>query len=324
MNKVISVIVPVFNTEKHLQKCIESIINQTYSELEIILVNDGSSDSSLEICNKYAESDKRIIVIDKINGGAASARNAGLEISTGDYVGFVDSDDYINLSMYELLLEAIKETDCKMSKSLLLPIQKRAYLEVVSGNEKLFLVSIGEVSVCNSLFERDLVNQVRFEEGSSYEDTIFMFSILKIVESVAILNKSLYAYCTHKDTTTTTPLKNKDLVKIDLYEDLEKYYSINLDKNKDYVRYISKGKRISLFDLIIKIANYGYEDSLNSNKVHEVIKSLHRLYKYKIMEIILYTGISLNKKIQMIIFSVSPKIYFQFKKKYNFLRGDIK
>ena len=99
--ELISVIVPVYNVESYLEKCIESIQNQSYKSLEIILVNDGSTDSSGDICDKYAAHDKRIKVIHKKNGGLSSARNAGLEVANGDYIAFVDSDDYIEITMYE-------------------------------------------------------------------------------------------------------------------------------------------------------------------------------------------------------------------------------
>lgn len=94
-NPKISVIVPIFNTAEYLHKCICSIQNQSYKNLEIILVNDGSADNSLNICNRFAEKDKRIIIIDKENGGVSSARNSGLDVVSGDYIGFVNSDDCI-------------------------------------------------------------------------------------------------------------------------------------------------------------------------------------------------------------------------------------
>lgn len=108
---MISVIVPVFKVEKFLSKCIESILNQTYTDIEVILVDDGSPDKCGEICDLYAQRDKRVKVIHKENGGQASARNAGLEIATGDYISFIDSDDWIDKDMYEELLRVAKSTD---------------------------------------------------------------------------------------------------------------------------------------------------------------------------------------------------------------------
>ena len=109
MKDLISVIVPIYNVEKYLEKCVNSITSQTYKNLEIILVDDGSTDSSPEICEKLKQSDDRIIVIHKKNGGLSSARNAGLDIAKGKYIGCVDSDDYIDEKMYEKLCRTLKE-----------------------------------------------------------------------------------------------------------------------------------------------------------------------------------------------------------------------
>ena len=107
MKQIISVIVPIYKVESYLKKCVDSIINQTMTDLEIILVDDGSPDNCGKICDAYAEQDARIRVIHKENGGVSSARNAGLDICTGDYIGFVDGDDYIAPDMYKILREKI-------------------------------------------------------------------------------------------------------------------------------------------------------------------------------------------------------------------------
>ncbi|MEG2898607.1 MAG: glycosyltransferase, partial [Eubacterium sp.] len=99
--KLISLIIPIYNSEKFLDRCIQSIINQTYKNIEIILVNDGSIDQSLEICQLYKKRDNRIVIINKKNGGVGSARNIGLQKAKGDYIGFIDSDDYIDKETYE-------------------------------------------------------------------------------------------------------------------------------------------------------------------------------------------------------------------------------
>ena len=111
-NSSISIIIPVYNPGEHLVKCLESIINQTYENLEIILVDDGSSDGSGELCDEYAKKDSRIICIHQENAGVSNARNKGLEIATGDYFHFPDSDDYLELDTYEYLLNLIDEHQC--------------------------------------------------------------------------------------------------------------------------------------------------------------------------------------------------------------------
>lgn len=107
--KLISIIIPVYKTEQYLKRCVDSVLNQTYQELECILVDDGSPDEAGKICDEYKKKDARIKVIHKENGGLSSARNAGLDIAKGDYIGFVDSDDFIHPQMYEMLVDVLEK-----------------------------------------------------------------------------------------------------------------------------------------------------------------------------------------------------------------------
>ena len=124
----ISVIIPVYKVEKYLDKCVESIVNQTYKNLEIILVDDGSPDNCPAMCDEWAEKDERIRVIHKENGGVSSARNAALEVATGDYIGFVDSDDWIELDMYEYLVSLILDNDAQIA--IIYDMLRRNYSKV--------------------------------------------------------------------------------------------------------------------------------------------------------------------------------------------------
>ena len=112
---LVSVIIPVYNVEKYMRRCIDSIINQTYTNLEIILVDDGASDRSGKICDEYAQMDHRIKVLHKENGGLASARNAGIQIATGEYISYVDSDDWVETEFIEVLLKGCQDNNAKMS-----------------------------------------------------------------------------------------------------------------------------------------------------------------------------------------------------------------
>lgn len=176
MDMLISVIVPIYKVESYLNRCIDSIINQTYKNLEIILVDDGSPDRCGEICDNYAKLDSRIRVIHKINGGLSSARNAGLKIAKGDYIGFVDSDDYIKTDMYENLINACIMNECHVSGVR----YERRYqnglkedsLTVITDNslkssEEYFrelLLHVGDVSVCTKLFEKSILENLFFDE----------------------------------------------------------------------------------------------------------------------------------------------------------------
>lgn len=172
----ISVIVPVYNVETYLRECIDSIINQTYKNLEIILVDDGSTDSSPAICDQYAQKDRRILVIHKGNGGASDARNAGLDVATGDYIGFIDSDDYIEADMYEVLLNnAIKykaDISCCRYSEVYEDGSTKDYgnniVTLYPNQEGLIEYLLGKTIdpfVCNKLYSAHMFNHVRFATG---------------------------------------------------------------------------------------------------------------------------------------------------------------
>ena len=201
----ISVIVPVYNVEKYLRRCVDSILNQTYRNLEIILVNDGSTDSSLQICNEYVQKDARIVVINKPNGGLSSARNAGLDAATGDYIGFVDSDDYIAPEMYERLLAAITDDmsisnvifvrsfeDGRFGKSAV-PHTADADISAKDYLRELLLHK-GDVSACTKLFPRKLIADTRFAEGTLNEDLLFVTALLQRLSVIHFVGFVGYYY----------------------------------------------------------------------------------------------------------------------------------
>ena len=201
----ISVIVPVYNVEKYLRRCVDSLLAQTCTNLEIVLVNDGSTDSSLSVCNEYAQKDARIVVINKPNGGLSSARNAGLDAATGDYIGFVDSDDYIAPEMYERLLAAISD-DASISNVMMArsfedgTIGKssvpRTTDEEISPKEYLrdLLLHRGDTSACTKLFPRALIGKERFAEGVLNEDLLFMTALLPKLTAVHFVGFVGYYY----------------------------------------------------------------------------------------------------------------------------------
>lgn len=190
-NPLISVIVPVYKVEKYLMNCIDSIINQTYSNLEIILVDDGSPDKCAGICDDYSRKDSRVKVVHKINGGLSSARNAGLEIATGEYVGFVDSDDYIDHHMYERLLHGFESdsnvgiTSCMIKRVWEGEVTEFKNNWVISQQRIIpskdvaskLLTTKHNFTVWSKLFKRDLIGEVRFQEGKTNEDVLFIFNL---------------------------------------------------------------------------------------------------------------------------------------------------
>lgn len=214
MEKLLSVIVPIYNVEKYLPQCIESIINQTYKNLEIILVNDGSLDKCGEICDDYAEKDFRIRVIHKKNGGISSARNVGIDICNGEYIGFVDSDDYIELNMYEVLYKALLEhnldlIDCNVYRDKLNKVKgdkNNGTVEVFDGYTALLnsLRFNDFTAAWNKLYTRAAIGDIRFPEGRKYEDSAVSYLILANTKRVGHINSTLYHYRVNPNSITQT------------------------------------------------------------------------------------------------------------------------
>ena len=191
---LISVIVPVYNVVDYLQRCVDSIRNQTYPNLEIILVDDGSTDKSGALAEKMAMEDRRIRVFHKENGGASSARNLGISMAEGDYIGFVDGDDYIEPKMYERLLDAALSEGLRMAQISRDEIDEHGNLmpDVCPPPEELTLMASrdfmrelllhkGDCSFCTKLLHRSLIEEKRFPEGELNEDFYLMMQLLPAV-----------------------------------------------------------------------------------------------------------------------------------------------
>ena len=209
---LISVIVPVFQAEQYLARCVDSILEQTYTNIEVILVDDGSYDSSRSICEFYKNKDNRVIIEHQTNGGLSAARNKGIKLAKGEYLGFVDADDCIRKDMYEVLYKAISYTEADLIKASyksvlenntvdLLPKPVVKNPTVVSGRDA-FLYYIennnGNVRFSNmvpsALYKRRLFNNLGFIEGVVYEDRYFTPACLLLCQTVAFLDVPLYMY----------------------------------------------------------------------------------------------------------------------------------
>ncbi|MGN0322790.1 MAG: glycosyltransferase family 2 protein [Oliverpabstia sp.] len=205
----ISVIVPVYKVEKFLPRCIESILNQTFSDYELILVDDASPDDCPQICDRYAELDKRIKVIHKTNGGLSDARNAGLEIAKGEMIAFVDSDDVIDSRYLEFLYRAIMENNCDMAVcgfekfQEIVPLSCERYCEgrICSGYEMLWRIYsndhteyIESTVSWNKLYRRKLFENIRFPKGKIHEDEATAYKLYYRAKKVITIPCRLYFY----------------------------------------------------------------------------------------------------------------------------------
>ncbi len=204
LRPLISVIVPIYNVEAYLPQCLDSIVGQTYPHLEIILVNDGSPDNSLAICEDYASRDERIRVVSRPNGGLSAARNTGLELVTGQYVSFVDSDDWLELDTYERCVEALAKYPDLDVLSFGYCYERATGTELVERSERLYqgreyfqeyaLDNARSAIVCNKIYRASLLRTLRFEEGLLHEDEYFSLSLYAMHPQLLLYELSHIGY----------------------------------------------------------------------------------------------------------------------------------
>ena len=239
-NELISIIVPIYNTEKYLHECLDSIINQNYTNFEVLLINDGSTDSSGTICQEYVERDSRFRYFEKDNGGVASARNLGLERSEGTYITFIDSDDWVEFNYLEVLYTALKENDTDVAISTYKRFAQdgvfylRSYskendefLNIGKRNRNSFLEilpKLGELdhsfySISSKLIKREIIGNLLFDEQVSYaEDLNFFFRLYLGVESVVYVRDYTYIYRTHDASTSQNFNELKALHELEIFK----------------------------------------------------------------------------------------------------------
>lgn len=204
---LISIIVPVYNVEEFLNQCIKSVLDQSYKKLEIILVDDGSTDRSGKICDRYQMMDARIKVIHKENGGLSDARNTGLRLAKGKYYSFIDSDDYISSEMIQTMFDSLKRNQCDIavcnmirfgdvvdSVKFYYPAERE---QVLAGTER--FQTLNQPSVCNKLFCSELFNNIKFPKGKYYEDTYVYHELLYQAKKIVLTGKDSYWYRARPD-----------------------------------------------------------------------------------------------------------------------------
>lgn len=210
MNKLVSVIVPVYNVEQYLEQCINSILGQTYKNLEIILVDDGSTDKSGIMCEQYALADNRVVVIHKENGGLSDARNVGMAIAKGDYIGFVDSDDYIHCDMYKVLTDLLEQNNADIAianwcgfndkegekiyeerTGNILTFEDLETLEFLIYGKNEYKISL---SVWDRLYRREIIEEFRFPKGMCYEDVVWSTKVFYKAQKSVYIDRNLYYY----------------------------------------------------------------------------------------------------------------------------------
>ncbi|MER1954324.1 MAG: glycosyltransferase [Desemzia incerta] len=312
MNPLISIIVPVYNVEKYIQQCIESILNQTYKQIEVILIDDGSLDSSGVICEEYAFLDPRVTVIHKENGGLSSARNVGLDKAKGKFIGFVDSDDWIDSRMYESMLHLAltHQADVVQCGYTLINEQGKITREIHFGDRR--LESKAEVEkayyktnefssvVWNKLYKADLFEELRFKVGKNNEDVFILTDAILHIQRMVNTPKCYYHYLQRKESIMGTSFTEKKFDRLEAGEYLLQQCLLHSPQYENWAR--MEVCKICIF-LYIDLMhsknqiNPEYKTKLVSNfNLHfRELKGSSELKQAKLFDKILIYSFSLNK-----------------------------
>lgn len=276
MKPEISIIVPVYNVENYLARCIDSILIQSFKNFEIILVNDGSTDNSLNICKKYANRNRRIKLVSQDNKGLSAARNTGLRFAMGKYVCFVDSDDFIEKDYLLLLLNNIKKynSDISMCEYYLTDDKGKQY-SVEEFNEPRNVVALSgkevfsyfykdnyvpNVVAWNKIYKKVLFDNIKFKEGCYFEDEIIALPLFYKAKKVSFVKKPLYNYVQRQGSIMSTPLNLKKVQdRILMYKERINFF----EKNEDRVMYRSAVQQYKDWIIEIKKSKNSVVNSLN-------------------------------------------------------------
>lgn len=311
-NPKVSIIIPVYNVEPYLHKCVDSVLAQTLTDIEIILVDDGSPDACPTICDEYALSDTHIKVIHKTNGGLGSARNAGLDTATGEYIAFVDSDDFIAAEMVEQLLSALLKTDADLS---ICGYQKTDESGIPSGSKSSFSYSVMTgmqvleklytpdyiyfTIACNKLFKKSLFSEIRFPEGKLFEDGYAAFRYYYASKTVVCLPECFYFYLTRNNSITTSSLSVKNLDGLDADID-----SIGFLKEKGCYDLLAKAQTKYAGAVMTNLKRYDLTQKDVRLRFRAIKKDFTRLYP----DIMNNRTLSKKEKVLFTFFRVSPRL----------------
>mgnify|MGYP004457952755 CR=1 FL=1 len=309
----VSVIIPVYGVEKYIGKCLDSLVNQTLKDIEIIVVNDGTKDNSQKIIDKYAKKYKNIKALIKENGGQGSARNYGLELATGEYIGYVDGDDYVEYDMYEKLYNKAKENDLDVVICGNYNVSedyknKTTDLEFTKFDDNFINALLGKKAVWNKIYKRNIIGKTTFRSKVWYEDFDFSIKVLTNAKKIDYVNEPLYDYLIREGSTMNNSnvdrnleillafdeiIKNK---KYDKYREIIEFLAIDHIYISTIVRIINadvdKNKKKEVIDKLINYMNNNfpnfeknkYINSLSKNR--KIIYNLIKNKKYKTIKLI--------------------------------------
>lgn len=283
MNKKISVIVAVYNTEKYVERCLNSLLNQTYQNLEIIVVEDGSIDNSKKVLKKYADNKKIKIIYNKKNCGLSCSRNVGLENATGDYIGYIDSDDYVDLDYYEKLMQAIIKNKADIAICDMKIVDEETNTEVISkccNSEEFNVYNVVNnglaASACNKLFKKELISKYKFAEGKVNEDIAVVIPTLVNAKKISYAN-TYYYYVQRGGSIQNSGFSDK---RFDIFYGVKTTLE-RIKDNKDY----ESLKDAIVFNQLIVLLLYVIPKEKKWNRRKEILKKYNELVsEYKIRQ----------------------------------------
>lgn len=305
----ISIIIPVFNTVKYFKRCIELIINQTYGNLEIILIDDGSTDGSSELCDQYAAKDSRIICVHQENKGVSAARNRGIELCTGSFIHFPDSDDYLDLDTYRILMDVIEQQECDcVVFEYYIEFPNKAYAHVLSDDQYGAFTGIqsqkklfnGFHFVCTKFFKNSVIGNLRFREDIRRgEDTLFAAMAMKNCEKIWFIKQPLYHYIQSDDSACRGRFRVNQLTIYKLYPAYKELYrDFEDDQYETVIRYLHDNLIMIYYDMWSDENSYDIEQK-------ELCKQLRKFYLIAIKG----SKRNLMKILKFSLASFTPAIY---------------
>ena len=332
----VSIIVPVYNVEKYLQECLESIVSQTLQDIEIVCVNDGSTDNSLEILNSYAQKDKRIIVVNKANSGYGNTMNIGLNTASGEYVGIIESDDFADKNMFEDLYNLAKEFDADIAKGDWYNywsninysrknnrISSAKTFKVTNSKKDKALLRINP-SVWSAIYKREFLNKnnIRFLEtpGASYQDLAFTFKIFALAEKVVLTDKA-YLYYRQDNMNSSVKSKGKVYCVCDEYAEIDKFLEQHSELGIEFKEQEEILKYNAYVSSVLRL-----DDKLREEFVDAFSKQFKKDFEKGLLDKAFFKKVNKNEVLELIN---NPKKYLktlkiiEFKRKFNKIRKNV-
>lgn len=306
MQDLVSIILPIYKVENYIDKCVNSVINQTYRNIEIILVDDGSPDNCPRICDEYKKVDNRIKVIHKENGGLSDARNAGMDVATGKYIAFIDPDDYVSKDYIEILYENITKNDADISICSFIKVNDGENDKQIEINKNIVHTfsrmqafenlynkeyALNTIVAWNKLYKRELWNDLLYPKGKIHEDEFVICNLIQKSNKIVYTDKVLYYYVQHKSSITGNGYNEKTFDKFEAFEKRANFF-----KEISYIQLYEK----CLYELCLanRMVYISTDNKVLKNKLNSQFKIVSKQY--------IKEKFSMKRKAKILILKFSP------------------